>query len=231
MKSVSTPRQAMEKISFFSSMSETHMAELAAYCTVCQRKKGDSIFFEGDEAKGFYFVVTGKVKIYRMTPDGREAILHLFGPGEPFGEAAVFQGRSFPANAQCITAGSTLFLPRPALLECMRKDQALVLELLTALCLRLHSFANKVEELTLMETPQRLAAYLLHQSTTLDNAAEFTLDISKSLLASMLGTARETLSRALSRFVDDGAIAMTGRTVRILDAQYLEALVQRLDRV
>lgn len=69
-------------------------------------------FLEGEEAAGLYILLEGKVKIFRAASDGREAILHVFGPGEPFGEVAVFQRGKFPASAERVEAGKSLFLPR-----------------------------------------------------------------------------------------------------------------------
>lgn len=208
----------------FSSLSEQQRGKLSGLCLVKKRERGEHIFFEGDVANGVYFMGSGQVKIFRLGTDGREAILHVFGAGQPFGEVAVFQGGHFPASAQCISSGESLFLPREALLQSLKEDPELAMGLLASLSSRLRSFAGKIESLTLMETPQRLAAYLLHASLE-SKKDTVTLDISKSLLAGMLGTARETLSRALSRFVEDGAISIEGRKVRILNPEYLESLV------
>ena len=210
----------------FSTLTAEQQQTLAGACVVSPCAKGKVFFVEGEEATGLYIMVEGKVKIYRSAPDGREAVLHVFGPGEPFGEVAVFQGGKFPATAVCVESGKVLFLPRNALLNGIARDPALALNMLAALSRRLRGFAAKVETLTLMETPQRLAAYLLLTSEEHEGAATFELDVSKALLAGLLGTARETLSRCLARMVEQGAISMEGRAVHILDRSFLEELVQ-----
>lgn len=218
----------LKVIPLFSPLTDAQKETLAARAVVSPCAKGKLLFMEGDEAAGLYFLLEGKVKIFRAAPDGREAVLHIFGPGEPFGEVAVFQGGKFPASAECVEAGKSLFLPRKALLDGISKDPALALNMLASLALRLRSFAAKVETLTLMETPQRLAAYLLLISEEQGEKEDgsFQLDISKALLAGLLGTARETLSRCLTRMAEQGAINVSGRNVRIMDRAFLEGLAQ-----
>ena len=217
----------LKRMPLFSSLTDGQRESLAARSLTASCPKGKILFTEGEEAAGLYILLEGKVKIFRAAPDGREAVLHIFGPGEPFGEVAVFQGGRFPASAECVEAGTSLFVPRKTLLEGIGKDPALALNMLAALSLRLRAFAAKVETLTLMETPQRLAAYLLLTSDEQGNGdGGFQLDISKALLAGLLGTARETLSRCLARMAEQGAISVSGRTVRILDRAFLERLVQ-----
>lgn len=218
----------LKRMPLFASLTEEQRKSLAERALVAPCARGKLLFMEGEEAAGLYILLEGKVKIFRAAPDGREAVLHVFGPGEPFGEVAVFQGGKFPASAECVEAGKSLFLPRKALLEGISKDPALALNMLAALSMRLRAFAAKVETLTLMETPQRLAAYLLLTSEEQGQREDggFQLDISKALLAGLLGTARETLSRCLARMAEQGAISVNGRAVHILDRDFLERLVQ-----
>ncbi len=221
--------EPLEGIPLFSSLTPEQRRDLAADCVVKDCPRGTLLFSEGDEAGGLYFMLSGRVKIYRAAPDGREAVLHVFGPGEPFGEVAVFQGGAFPASAVCLEAGAALLLPRSALLDHISRDPALALNMLAALSRRLRAFAAKVETLTLMETPQRLAAYLLLNSEDQGNSVR--LDVSKSLLAGILGTARETLSRALTRMAEQGIVTVEGRTVHIENRALLEGLARGLEEL
>ena len=74
--------------------------------------KGEIIFSEGDEGNGFFVVAEGRVKVFKVSTEGKEQILHIFGPGQPFGEVPVFAGQKFPANAQAIDKTRVLFLLR-----------------------------------------------------------------------------------------------------------------------
>ena len=188
----------LKRMPLFSSLTDGQRESLAARSLAASCPKGKILFTEGEEAAGLYILLEGKVKIFRAAPDGREAVLHIFGPGEPFGEVAVFQGGRFPASAECVEAGTSLFVPRKALLEGISNDPALALNMLAALSLRLRAFAAKVETLTLMETPQRLAAYLLQLPADKGNRVE--LPFSQRPLAASLGIRAETLSRLLSEW-------------------------------
>ncbi len=217
---------ALARLPLFASLTEDQRRALAPACVIRPARKGDMFFLEGEEAHGLFLLLAGKVKIFRTGPDGREAVLHVFGPGEPFGEVAVFEGRKFPASALCVETGQSLFLPRRDLIAGIAADPALALNLLAAFSRRLRGFAAKVEALTLMETPQRLAAYLLHESGERGDAEVLRLDLSKGLLAGVLGTARETLSRTLGRMAEQGLIALDGREVRLLDRATLQRLAE-----
>lgn len=208
----------------FAGLTDEQLTGLASVIVDKPYEKGEVIFVEGTPAKGFYIVAQGRVKIFKSAPDGREAVLHVFGPGEPFGEVAVFQGGTFPAHAMTVEKSRLLFLPRDALVARISSDPTLALNMMAALSGRLRQFAGKIESLTLKETPQRLAAYLITASELKDGADSFSLDIAKGLLAGMLGTARETLSRALGRMVEEGMVAVEGRQITILDRTSLEAL-------
>ncbi len=191
-------------------------------------KKGQTIFSEGDEGTGFHVVISGRVKVFKISPDGKEQILHIFEAGEPFGEAAVFAGEKFPANAQTLEASRTFFFPRPAFLELVKKNPNLALNMLAVLSRRLRKFAALVEDLSLKEVPGRLAAYLLYLGERKKGAKEMNdleLAISKNQLASLLGTIPETLSRILSRMIRNGLIQSEGpRQIRILDRRALQEL-------
>jgi len=156
--------------------------------------KGQTIFFEGDEGIGFYMVGTGKIKIYKMSPLGKEHILHIFGPGEPFGEVPVFHGQPFPATAETLSETTTLFFPRDKFVKLVEGSPAIALGMLAILSLRLRRFAAQIENLSLKEVPARLAGYLLYLSEEQNKTDEVDLDISKGQIASLLGTIPETLS-------------------------------------
>lgn len=187
--------------------------------------KGQVIFAEAADALGFYVVTSGRVKIYKLSLEGKEQILHVFGPGEPFGEAAVFAGRRFPAHAEALEACKVLFFPRRAFLDLVTKNPALALNMLADLSVRLGRFANLIADLSLKEVPGRLAAHLLYLSERQSDSDDLTLDLPKVQLAGLLGTIPETLSRILARMTREGLIeSIDNRKVRILDRESLQDL-------
>ena len=198
-------------IPLFQELEQKNYDDLANIVLTRKYKKGEMIFSEYDTANGFYVAVSGRVKIFKSSPEGKEQILHIFGIGDPFGEIAVFTGKSFPASAQTLEDCNTIFFPKNDFIGLIKKDPALSLNMLSVLSMRLKRFTSLIEDLSLKEVPGRLAAYLLYLSDQTDSSDELILDISKSQLASILGTIPETLSRILSKMTRDNLIESDGK--------------------
>jgi CRP/FNR family transcriptional regulator, dissimilatory nitrate respiration regulator len=206
----------------FSGLPAEQLREIAQICVSKRYTKGEAIFFEGDPGIGFYMVASGKVKIFKMSFDGKEQILHIFGPGEPFGEVPVFHGNPFPANAETLTEADIFFFPRAGFVALLSANPSLALNMLAVLALRLRRFATQVENLTLKEVPGRLASYLHYLMEEQHRLDKVVLDIPKGQLASLLGTSSETLSRIFSKMTDEGLIRVEGKTIFILNAERLK---------
>ncbi len=179
--------------------------------------RGETIFFEGDDGKGFYMVKEGRVKIFKMSLAGKEHILHIFGPGEPFGEVPVFHGRPFPASAECLVKSTLLYFPREEFIQLVHQTPSIALNMLAVLSMRLRKFSIQIENLSLKEVPARLAGYLLYLSEEQGNSEEVELEISKGQLASLLGTIPETLSRIFAKMSEEGLLLVEGRRIRLLN--------------
>jgi len=214
----------ISQASLFKGLPVEQVEELSRICLDQRYRKGQELFSEGSRAKGFYLAVTGKFKIYKLSPDGKEQILHIFGGGEIFGEVPAFAGENYPANAEAIEAGRALFFPRMSFLELIGREPAIAVNLLGILSQRLRRFTHMIEDLSLKEVPGRLAAYLIYLSERSGSIQDLDLDITKTQLASLLGTIPETLSRILAKLAQQGIISVEGRTIRVLDRKSLESL-------
>jgi CRP-like cAMP-binding protein len=221
----------IEAIPLFSGLPEDQLRDLASIAITKNFVKGKAIFAEGDPASGLYVVLSGRVKIYKISIDGKEQILHIFGAGEPFAEVPVFEGKRFPAHAEAIEDSSFLFFPRPDFIDLIKRNPSLALNMLAILSRRLRNFTALVDDLSLKEVPGRLAAHFLYLSEQRQGADDLELDIPKSQLAGMLGTIPETLSRILARMTKQGLIFSEGPKIRIADRQALVDLSQGLRRL
>lgn len=210
----------------FSGLPETDLDALLAIAVEKTVAPGELIFSEGDPGDGFYVTLEGMIKIYKLSTEGKEQILHMFGPGEPFGEVPVFSGQAFPANAESIKKSRVLFFPRRAFRDLIAQNPSVAMNMLAVLSRRLRNFTVQVENLSLKEVPARLAGYFLLQSEEHGHADEITLNITKGHLASFLGTIPETLSRMLRKMSEQGLIAVEGRKIKILDRPGLEDLAE-----
>jgi CRP/FNR family transcriptional regulator len=203
--------------------------QLQAVCAIAVTRrfaKGEIVFTEGQPGSGFYVVMSGRIKIFKVSAEGKEQILHIFGPGEPFGEVPVFSGKPFPATAEAIEKSQLLFFPKRAFVDLTSAMPSLALNMLAVLSLRLRQFTVQIENLSLKEVPGRLASYLIYLAAEQAAADTVELTISKGQLASLLGTIPETLSRMMAKMAAIGLIEVAGRTIRLLDRGALEDLAR-----
>ncbi|MFC1835629.1 Crp/Fnr family transcriptional regulator [Thermodesulfobacteriota bacterium] len=219
------------KIPLFQDLPPDRLKDLASIAVVKSVGRGETIFTEGQQAEGFYAVVSGMIKIYKVSPDGKEQILHIFGPGEPFAEVPVFEGGRFPANAMAMQKSKVCFFPRKAFVELIKRNPALSLGMMAVLSRRLRRFAALIDNLSLKEVPGRLAAHIIYLSDRAGGAHELNLDIPKNQLAGMLGTIPETLSRILTKMIQQGLISSEGRRITILNRDGLEQLSEGTKRL
>jgi CRP/FNR family transcriptional regulator len=206
----------------FQGLPDNELSEIEKIAIERRFERGETIFFEGDEGNGFYIVMDGKVKIFKMSLQGKEHILHIFGEGEPFGEVPVFHGQPFPATAEALVKTSVLFFPRKEFVRVVTQSPSIALNMLAVLSMRLRRFASQIESLSLKEVPARLASYLLYLSEEQGGTDCVELEISKGQLASLLGTIPETLSRILGKMSDEGLIDVQGRRISLLNREGLE---------
>jgi CRP-like cAMP-binding protein len=224
--------EIISKIPLFTGLPQEQMAAVARITVQRSYRKGQPIFSEDDSADGFYVPAKGRVKVFKLSAEGKEQILHIIQPGEPFGEVAMFIGTKFPAYAEALEESLTFFFPRQAFMDLLVKDPSLSMNMLAILSKRLKQFTLLVEDLSLKEVPQRLAAFLLYLAQKNKDAGDqVTLDVTKGQLASLLGTIPETLSRILYKMVNQEWIRVQGREITILDRAALEDLASARGRL
>jgi CRP/FNR family transcriptional regulator, dissimilatory nitrate respiration regulator len=203
-------------------------------CAIAVQKtyiRGQMFFSEGDEGAGFYVIISGRVKIFKLSPEGKEQIIHIMGKEEPFGEAAVFAGENYPASAQSMADTKVLFFPRQKFTELISRNPSLALNMLSLLSFRLRKLTTLVENLSLKEVPGRLAAYLLYLGEQNGHPSIIELDISKNQMAGLLGTIPETLSRILKRMTEKKIIKAGSHRIQILDRTRLSELAEGTQRL
>jgi len=221
----------MGQSTLFRGLPEGELLQLERISEVREYDKGDVLFNEGSDGVGFYVVAEGRVKVYKMSFDGREQILHILGPGDPVGEVPVFAGTTYPANAQAMDRAALLFFPRRKLVELYRESPSLAMNMLAVLSRRLREFTVLIENLSLKEIPQRLATYLVHQQSLKPVSARVRLNVTKGVLSNILGTSQETLSRVLGRMGQEGILEVQGKEISILDMERLRSLADGESRL
>ena len=213
----------IEKIALFAGLSDSQLEKLESIAIPRDLVKGEQIFISGEEAKGFYSVMSGKVKIYRESLSGKEQIIHIFGTGEIFGEVPVFQGSSYPASAITLMKSTLLYFSREKFELIIREDPELAMSMLALLSGRLRQMVNHVAALSLAEVPGRLASYLLLLKST-QKSHILELDLPKGQIAAYLGTIQETLSRIFKKMSEQGLIKVERKRIEIIDEETLELI-------
>jgi CRP/FNR family transcriptional regulator len=220
--------QILKKSLLFAGLAEEHLSEVAAIAVKRTFSKGETLFSEGDVANGFYLMASGSMKLCKVSPEGKEKVLHFAHPGETFAEAAFFGDGRYPAEARAMEAGEAIFFPKEGFMGLLERNPRFALNLIISLSLLLRRFARQIEELSFAEVPARLAAYLidlsLKKSTSFQGKTYLDLEMKKGELASRLGTVSETLSRTFRKFKEEGIADVSGSRVTILDMARLKGI-------
>lgn len=188
--------------------------------------KGEQIFSEGLDASAFFIVVSGKVKIYKVSPDGKEHTLHIHGLGDLVAEAAIFDSMVYPASCMALEDSTLIRISREGFLTLIKRHPELALKMMSSYSKRLRQFVTKIEELSLKDIKSRLASYLLENSTIENDTTICRLKYSKKELSSLLGTIPETLSRSFAFLKQNGLIVEKDNLIIIPDPEKLKLLYE-----
>jgi CRP/FNR family transcriptional regulator, dissimilatory nitrate respiration regulator len=218
----------IKDIGLFQGVSSEKIRLLAEQATYRKYKSGEMVIGETDPIRSFYVVISGQLKLYRSSAEGKEQTLQLLGPGDPFGLCTAFATDSFPASAMAIEEASVLLVPGTVMEAIARQEPALLFNIIQILSQRLKDSMALIESLALKEIPGRLASFLRHASSrdTADKKITVELTISQRELAKILGATPEALSRALRKMANDGILSTSGRVITILDHKALEQLAE-----
>jgi CRP/FNR family transcriptional regulator len=190
--------------------------------------KGETVFAEGEPSDHFYSVASGRVKVVKMLPSGKEVILEVFGAGEPLGAVAVYEGRPFPASAIAMDDTTCILIPRAAFFALLERYPTLVRGILTGLTLRLIELTKRLAELSGGRVEARFARLFLKLAQDVGRPAAagrfVALPLSRQELADMTGTTIETCIRIMSRWGKDDIVRTEKDGFTVVDVATLEAL-------
>lgn len=188
--------------------------------------KGTVLFQQGMPAECFYVVLDGWVKIYRITPEGHEAVVGVFRRGETFAEAAIFLGGRYPVTAEVVTISRLLRVDGEVLRARIREQPDLALSMLASASYHLKSLVDQIEQIKLLSAPQRLADFLVKLCAVRHGSCTIELPYEKALIANRLGMQPESLSRALGKLKPLG-VSVDHENVAIADVQLLARFAER----
>lgn len=180
------------------------------------------IFLEGEPAQGLWIVESGRVKIYKLSPDGNEHILHLRGPGKTFNDIGALDGGDNPANAAALSAEVQVWLvPTDIITYVLTHNPQVALNVIRLLARRVRSLVGQIEDLALYSVIVRLARFLIKQA---DDPSLSGPGVTRTAIAAHLNTTPQTISVALRELEATGAIQFDRHQITIVDETQLRAI-------
>ncbi len=209
----------IKKVPIFYGLSEEERNEIAKITTSKEFKKGEMIFLEGEQVNKLYVIHKGRVKITRISEEGKEQIIRVLGPGDFIGELELFTHSPGTSNAEIIENATVCVIEGEKIKDIIYKHPSISIKILEELSERMKSAENLIEQLGIHDVERRVVDMILNMSEDKD---EITLTMSRKDLAAHIGTSQETLSRKLSHFQSMGWIKLVGhRKIKILDRDSL----------
>ncbi|HEX5436140.1 MAG TPA: Crp/Fnr family transcriptional regulator [Gemmatimonadaceae bacterium] len=223
--------ELLRQLPIFSELDDAALARLAERCVPRTVGAGHVLFTAGAECRGLYIIESGRVRIFRVSPDGREQVLHVEGPGRPVAELPLFDGGAYPASAITLDPSRLVFLPRADFEHLYRTHPDIAQAVIRGLGKRLRHLVQVAETLAFRDVAARLAMlladYAEQRGTRTSEGVELRLDRTQEELALEIGTARESVSRAMKQLRRRGLIQSLGSgRVRIPDVARLRTLTR-----
>jgi CRP-like cAMP-binding protein len=190
---------AVRMAPLFAGLSESALAALLEDATILRCRRDEVLFTQGDEATGFFVVLDGWVKLYRITSGGEQAVVGVFTRGQTFGEAVCFANADYPVSGEAVTDCRLLMVSARGLEERIRRTPEIGLAMLASTSQHLHQLVRQIEELKAQTGAQRLAEFLADLAPVDRGPCTIVLPYEKALIAGRLGMKPESLSRAFQR--------------------------------
>jgi len=216
--------RAASQIAVFSGLNPREVQRLLAQATVIDLEPGQSLFRQGDAAAAFFIVITGWVKLYRITPAGDETVLHVLTKGESFAEAVAFVGGRYPATASAATDARVVVIPAHHVINCVREMPDVALAMIASTSQHLHRLVQRVEQLSAQSGLQRVAEFLAGLCPNMDGSCTISLPYDKTLIAGRLGLKPESLSRVFAKLRSVG-VDVRASDVVVSEVAQLRSLV------
>lgn len=206
---------------YFQNLAPDSLARLVGGAVPCAAGAGEVLFLQGDPSAGLWVLEQGQVKVYKLSAEGREHILHLIGPGESFNDIPALDGGPNAASAAALSDITAWVINSEVLREAIRSDPALAQAAIDALTARVRVLVQQIEDLALYPVQARLARFLLSQS---EQPVAEPSAVTRAAIAAHLATTPETVSRMLRSLEQAGAIHFDRHRIVIIDGALLRAL-------
>lgn len=213
----------LREIPYFAHVGETVLAALSQQAVRRTFTAHEILFLEGESSAGLWILEHGRVKAYKLSPDGQEYILRFFGPGDTFNDLAALDGAPNPISTMAVTEVSAWVIQTAVFAQALQTDHELTLAVLKGLVGRVRFVVGRMEDLALRPVTARLARFLLEQ---VENPALAHPAITRALVANHLATTPESVSRSLRVLEESGAIRFDRHRIIITNPDVLRQQAQ-----
>ncbi len=222
---MSQAHDALSEAPLFDALSEEDSRALRAMVLVVKLNRGERLFAEGDKGDQLYIIISGKIKLTKAAPDGRENLLSVHGPGEMFGELSLFDPVPRTASATAVTDAELAALAHDDVRTWLSSRPEVAMHLLQALAQRLRRINEVKADLVFTDVPGRVAKALLDLAERFgvqnSDGIQVNHDLTQEELAQLVGASRETVNKALADFAARGWIQLAAKSVLVIDADRL----------
>jgi len=223
--------EALERTRLFGGSSRQELAWVAERAVELHLRAGEMLFFSGEEARGLFVVVSGRIRAFQHNAEGREQVMHVDTAGATLADVPVFDDGPYPASAIAEEDTEVLFIEKSDVRQLCMEHPSFALRALKTMAERVRKHAKLVEELSFREVGQRLALYLIAEaqkkSSNTGGHVEFQLALSNHEIATRIGTVRDVVSRALARLQGKGLVRVKGREIVVPDLGALKHYAER----
>ena len=217
------------RIPHLSSLSRADAERLAPEFVVRTYPGRDLVAREGEPSRGFFQMLTGRARLFRSGPEGREQIMRLLQPGDTFGEVAIFDKGPTPATVETLEESVVLLVPAALFRLIVETQPSVALELLQYFSKRLRGFTELVEQISLQTVPQRVARYIYLTAREEGTATPDGIVVPRSItlqdMAALVGSVREVVSRTLHVFETEGIVEVRRKEILVRDLSALQRLL------
>lgn len=213
----------LRRLPYFARAAEAQIEALAARAVQRNFLPGETLFIEGEPSAGLWLLEHGRVKAFKLSPDGSEYVVRIFGPGDTFNDLAALDGAPNAISVAAITEGAAWVIPAADFADALAADHALALAVVRSLVARQRQLIAQVEDLALRPVTARLARFLLEQ---VSNPALAHPAVTRALIATHLATTSESISRSLRVLESAGAIRFDRHNIVITELDILKELAQ-----
>lgn len=220
-------KEVLRNTILFSSFDKETLDKIEEMSTIVHLQSENVLFQQGQDSESFYYVMSGLVKLSRLSEDGDEKVIEIIRPGNFFAEALLFlRASKYPVQATAMTDAELVAIDSHKYNCVLKQSNDVMFKLLGAMSKRVHQLVSDIESLTLYSTKSRLAHYLL-QNAENNQSLVFSFDLPKNTIASRLSMKPETFSRALHFFEEANLIMIKNKTVQIVDKAALTLFIHQ----